>query len=232
MKKMLKYYTIAWCVMLALFNVLSFLSNDPTVTDKYTTSFWIGYGFITLTFIGQLVCAIFAMKGDDIKRAFYNVSLIKVSFSGLIASFVFGGICMIISSIEYWLGIVICSVILAINVLAVIKASAAVDAVATIDKSIKTKTEFIRSLTVDAETLISYAQSDTAKAECKKVYETVRYSDPMSNEALSTIEHDISSKFQEFASAVKANDSKTIAELANTLTILLGERNKKCKLLK
>ena len=76
------------------------------------------------------------------------------------------------------------------------------------------------------------AKSEAVKAECKKVYEAIRYSDPMSNDALASVEGQITVKFAELSEAVKADNTEKITELANEVIILVGDRNKKCKLLK
>lgn len=232
MKKVFKFYSVIWAVLLALFNVISFVSVGWAGISKYTPSFWIGYVFITLSFIGQIVCAYFALKDDDIKKTFYNLSLISTSYTGLILSFVFGGLCMIISPLPYWVGIILCAIVLSFNIIAVIKASAVVDIVSGIDDKIKSQTFFIKSLTVDAESLIARAKNETIKTECKKVYEAVRYSDPMSREELSSVEHEITIKFSRLTDAVSANDEGNVGELANEIVILLGDRNKKCRVLK
>lgn len=232
MKKVFKFYSTVWAVLLALFNVISFVSVGWAGTPKYTPSFWIGYVFITLSFIGQIVCAYFALKDSDNKKTFYNVSLISTSYTGLILSFVFGGLCMIISPLPYWVGIILCAIVLAFNIIAVVKASAVIDIVGEIDNKVETKTFFIKSLTVDAESLISRAKSENIKAECIKVYEAVRYSDPMSSAALAPVESDITIKFSKFSEAVISENSETVATLADEIIILLGDRNKKCKLLK
>lgn len=232
MKKIFKVYSIIWVILLALFNVISFVSVGWAGIPKYTPSFWIGYTFITASFIGQIVCTYFAFKDDDIKKTFYNVSLISTSYTGLILSFVFGGLCMIISPLPYWAGIILCAIVLAFNIIAVIKARTVVDIVSKIDDKVKTKTFFIKSLTVDAENLISRAKNENIKAECKKVYEAVRYSDPMSNDVLASIESDITIKFSKFSEAVISEDSETVVTFADEIIILLGDRNKKCKLLK
>ena len=87
-------------------------------------------------------------------------------------------------------------------------------------------------MTVDAESLIARAKNETIKAECKKVYEAVRYSDPMSNDALSSVESEITIKFSKLSEAVSEDNKENIAEIANEIVILLGNRNKKCRLLK
>lgn len=232
MKKEFKSYIIIWAVLLALFNVIAFVSVGWAGQVKYTASFWIGYAFITLTFIGQLACTHIAFKADNMRKMFYHIPLITASFTGLIVSFVVGGLCMLISPLPYWIGVIICVIVLAANALAVVKATVAIGEVERIDEKIKTQTFFIKSLTVDADTLLASAKSDAVRAECRKVYEAIRYSDPMSNDALSSVESAITLKFAALTEAVKADDAEKVAEIANEVVILVGDRNKKCKLLK
>ena len=227
MKKNFKFYLVAWAIVLALFNVISFV-----VPAEKTTSFWIGYIFISLTFIGQLACSYSVFKADNATKTFYNISLIKIGYIGLIASFVVGGLCMLISPLPYWGGVVVCAIVLAANILSVLKATAAVAEVERIDSKTKAQTSFIKMLTIDADTLMAQAKSDEVKAECRKVYEAIRYSDPMSNDELSSVEGQISAKFAELSSAVKADYFTNVAEIANEVVILIGDRNKKAKVLK
>ena len=232
MKQLFKKYVIIWAVLLVLFNVIAFVSPGWIGQAKYTASFWIGYIAIMIAFGGQLVCSYFAFQATDLKKMFYNMSLITVSYTGLILSFIIGGLCMFLSALPGWVGAILCAVVLAFTAIAVVKASAAIDVVSAIDEKVKAKTFFIRSLTVDAESLVAKAKSDAAKAECKKVYEAVRYSDPMTHEALASVESEITVKFAKLSEAVVADEAEAITDLATELVILIGDRNKKCKLLK
>lgn len=232
MKKTFRNYLIIWAVLLALFNVIAFVSVGWAGIEKYSPSFWIGYIFITLAFIGQLACAYYALKEDDIKKTFYNISLITTSYSGLIVSFIVGGLCMLISPLPYWIAVILCAVVLAFSVMAVIKASAAVEIVNDVDKKVKESTLFIKSLTVDAESLMSRAKNEEVKAACKKVYEAARYSDPMSNTALASVEEQISAQMEALTAAVSANDEEKILSLAGEIVALIEDRNRKCKALK
>lgn len=232
MIKRFNLYIIAWATLLALFNVIAFVSVGWAAYDKYTPSFWIGYVFITVMFIGQLICTYLAFKADTAKKLFYNISLIRTSYAGLIVSFVVGGLCMLISPLPYWVGIIVCTIVLVANVLSVVKATAAIDEVVRVDQKVNVQTFFIKSLTVDADTLMASAKSEAVKAECRKIYEAIRYSDPMSNDALASIEAQITVKFTEFSEAVKADEAEKVVELAKEVVILVADRNKKCKLLK
>lgn len=237
MKKSFKIYAICWFILLALFNVICFVTpNTAKVYEneyiKFGGAFWTGYIFITLAFIGQLICAYFALKEENRQKLFYRLPLITVSYTGLILTVVFGGICMAIPDMPNWAGAIICLVILAFNAIAVIKAFAAGEIAVNIDEKVKAKTLFAKSLTVDAEGLLTRAQTEEIKAECKKVYEAVRFSDPMSHDALSGIESQITINFAEFSNAVADNDTEAVKNLAKDIIILIGDRNKKCKLLK
>ena len=233
MRKSYKLYLIAWAAVLALFNIISFVTPSLPDQPKYTASFWIGYSLITVAFIGQLICAYIAFKAYTKKKVFYTLSLITTSYIGLIASFVFGGICMLIPALPKWIGAILCCIVLVANIVAIVKSTALIEMnIEAIDKKIKEKTFFIKSLTVDADTLVARAKSEAVKAECKKVYEAIRYSDPMSNDALASIESEIAVEFAKLTEAVKADDTDAVIASAGEVIVLVGDRNKKCKLLK
>lgn len=229
MKKRFHLYIVVWAVLLALFNVIAFVSVGWAGQEKYTSSFWIGYIFITVMFIGQLICSYMAFKADSAKKLFYNISLIRTSYIGLIVSFIVGGLCMLISPLPYWVGVIVCAIVLVANVLSVIKATAAIDEIERIDTKVKTQTFFIKSLTVDADTLMASAKSEAVKAECRKVYEAIRYSDPMSNEALAAVESQITLKFAELTEAVKSDNEEMVFNISIELLTLISHRNKMCK---
>lgn len=232
MNKKFKYYALIWAILLAVFNVICFITPDETAgMSKFGGAFWAGYIFITIAFIGQLVCAYIALKTDDKTKLFYNIPIIRVSYTGLILTLVFGALCMAISNLPNWVGIIVCLLVLAFTAIAVIKAKAAADVVENIDAKVKAKTIFVKTLTVDAENLFARATTPEAKDACKKVFEAVRYSDPMSNDALAGVESQITLKFNEFSNAM-AGGAENIAALSDELVVLIGDRNKKCKLLK
>lgn len=232
MKKIFKFYAIAWAVMFVLFQVISFVAPGWAGVEKYTPSFWTGYLFIMISFVGQLVCAYFAFKADSSGKLFYHISLIVTSYTGLLLSFVIGGLCMLISTLPYWAGIILCAIVLAFNVISVLKASLSATLARCADDRTKAQVSFLKSLTMDAETLMRRAKSDSVKEDCKKVYETVRYSDPVSCEALATVEGNISVRFSAFAKAVEEDNTQAVKEISDELVALLEDRNKKCRLLR
>ncbi|MBQ2941749.1 MAG: hypothetical protein IJD97_05895 [Clostridia bacterium] len=233
MKKTFYSYIVIWAILLALFNVIVFVSpSEAGSFSKFGGAFWSGYVFITLAFVGQLTVSFFAFKAENLEKFFYKLPLVRISYTGLVLTLIFSALCMAIPNLPNWVGIILCFIILALSAISVVKANLAGDAVAAVDEKIKTQTFFIKSLTVDANTLMAKAKTEEAKAECKKVYEAIRYSDPMSSDALSSAEASITLKFNEFSEAVENGVDEKIAELSKEVMILIEDRNKKCKLLK
>lgn len=233
MKKYFKFYGICWAIALVVFNIITFISTGNTVgISNAGAGFWVGYIFITIVFIGNLVCSFLFFKEENIDKIFLKLPIIYIAYIALIVSLIAGAIAMAIPVIPYWVGIVVDVVILAVYAIAIVQANTAADVVSEIDDRVKAQTFFIHSLTVDAQTLMSFAQSDDVKTECKKVYESIRYSDPMSNDALAEIESQIQNEFNTFDDAVKKDNTELVKNSANKIIALINKRNSKCKVLK
>lgn len=233
MKKGFQRYAAAWAVLLILFNLICFVTPAEWYGfNKFGGAFWAGYVVITLAFIGQLVCAQKAFRAENAKKFFYNLPLITVSYTGLILTLVLGGLCMAIPNVPNWLGALVGAVVLVFTAVAVIKASAAAEIVEGVDQKVAEKTAFLRMAVADAEVILATARSAEAKAECRKVYEALRYSDPMSADGLSEIEGRITVKLGELKAAVAADDAEKVKTAAEEVVSLIKERNAKCKALK
>lgn len=233
MKKYFKYYGICWAIALVVFNVITFVVANETVGLALVgSSFWCGYVFITIAFIGNLICSLIFFKEENKSKVFLNIPIINLAYSALVVSLIVGAIAMAVPVIPYWVGAIVDILVFAFYAIAIVKASVAADIVNDVEQNVKAQTFFIKSLTVDAESLIKRAKSDEMKAEAKKVYEAIRYSDPMSNTALANIENQIQNEFNAFADAVKNDDITLAKSSANEFVILINDRNKKCKLLK
>lgn len=232
MKKTFRNYLTVWAVLVALFNLIAFVAVGWSGREKYTASFRIGYLGITLMFAGQLVCARKVFREENLQKLFYRIPVFRIGYHGLIWSFVVGGACMLLSPLPYWVGTILCAIVLAVTAIAVLKADTAADLVEKTDEKVKAQTSFIRLLTVDAENLLPRAKSEEAKAACRKVYEAVRYSDPMNNDALIPVEGKISAHMDLLTKAVSEGSEETIVATAEEVVALIGDRNRKCKVLK
>ena len=230
MSRTFKVYSAIWAICFATFNIIAFAR--PTFINIFTGSFWIGYLFIDIAFAGQLCCSYIAFKDENLQKTFYNVSLILVSYIALVSMLIAGSLCMVIPFFTVWLSVVICVLVASISASIILVTCFVINVVSGIDNEIKTKTFAIKTLTADAEHLLSVAQSFELKKECEKVYENLRYSDPVSNTALSEINEQIQRQFCSFESAVNSADLELTVSIADELLVLIDKRNKQCRLLK
>lgn len=157
MKKNFKFYALIWAILLAVWCAVVFLVRPiiPGYVINYDARFWIAFVFIVAAFIGNLACAYFAFKAENLKKMFYNLPLIAVSWSALIAMLVIGCILMLIPNCPAWIAAIVCIIVLAFNAIAVIKAVWAADTVNKVDEKVKAQTSYIKNLTVDAESMPS-----------------------------------------------------------------------------
>lgn len=228
MNKNFKTYLVIWAIGLAMFNLIAFLVPGD---NRFDEGFFLGYIFITLAYILQLGVGYFTFKEENLSKVFLNIPTIKFSFGSMIITAVVSIITMI-ADLPVWLGAILCFCSFGIGAIATLIAKSAGDIVGGIDDQIKTQTFFIKALTIDMNTLVAQSPSPEVRVEVTKVYEAVRYSDPMSNAALAPSEAQITIKFNQLSQAVLANDVMSVRAFANDMLILIQDRNNKCRLLK
>lgn len=229
MKKLFHYYAVCWILLAALFNVVVFIVPK---SDALGGAFWAGYLLIMLSLVGQLLCAYVAFKEKNRQKVFYRLSLVTVSYSLTVLSAALGALCMVLPGLPSWVGIVICVLLLGVHAIAVVSAKAAADLVSGTDDAIAKQTQFIRTMTAQAKALLVNAPGDSAKASLEKVFEALRYSDPMSAPALSAVERRMSDQFAALSQAVTAHEAEAVQTAAQAMLSLIQERSQACKLAK
>lgn len=233
MKKFFRFYLLVWAALLVVYNLVVFFARPlEGFVINYDVRFWVAWGSIIAAFLGQLVCAFTAFKAENKDKLFLNISIITQGYYSLIFVGLAGSIVMLIPDCPYWVSIIVCALSLGVGIVSILSASTAAEIISDVDDKVSSQISFIKSLTVEVENLMSRQINAEIKSATKKVYEAVRYSDPMSNDAVSDIEAEISAKFSCFSNAVTNNDTDAALTFSDDLLALLSERNGKCKLSK
>ena len=140
---------------------------------------------------------------------------------------------MIIPGIPYWAGAILCAVILVFSILFVLIARSAGENEVKANRTLNAKTETMRLLADEAEALIGKAKTEDSGKIVKKVYEALRYSDPISNDVLLEYEKAISSNLKKLALCMsEGREIGEIQSIADELLALIENRNRKCKTMK
>lgn len=209
-------------IAFVLFNVIAF-----AIPTAKTATFWIAYAFSVVAFALQIAIWKFAFNGaDTLKSKFLGIPLISVAIAYLIIQIIAFAVFMALPLTASWIAIVVCALILGISAICLIGTETGREEINRVEEKVEKKVFYIKSLQVDIEMLAS-AETDTeTKAALTKLAEKIRFSDPMSSEALIELEAEITAKVK----ALKTAENKTA--IITVLDSLITERNKKAKLLK
>ena len=221
MKKGLLKYSILWLIALGLFNAITFLV--PTETDSLL--FWLGYAFISLAFVSQLVATGLVFQKDLLQKRIGSMPLTVFSFLVLILLLVAGCVLTKISAVPTWVAILVCYLIVIVQYIANLVALAGAG-----DKG--SAKGFVAELKQSTEALAQKAAGDEIKALADEVCAAVRASDPFSDAALAGVENKINDALSAFSSAVEAGDAENAKVHAKQLLTYIKERNAKCRILK
>lgn len=234
MNRNFKYFGISWLIGFIIFNTLVFVIPAAVAGGAHFehAAFWIGYILVLLAYFAQMACGYLALRGETLDKVFLRIPLLHVGHAAVVLSTVFGALFLAVPVLPAWIGGIVALLVTAWYVLAATRAVAAAENVEAVDQKVEKQTAFVHTLTGEAAALLSYAQSEQAKEAANRVYEAIRYADPMSVEALNDIEEEIFDVFTRFTNAVKSGDDAQTAALAEQITQLIGDRNQKCKYLK
>ena len=82
----------------------------------------------------------------------------------------------------------------------------------------------------DLQSKVNQMAAQCSLPEVKQFCENIRYSDPVSSEALAEIDLDLSAAVDNLQSAIVDGDNIAIRQLAQKADNVLSERNRLCKL--
>lgn len=228
MSKSFKTYLAIWFVSFAAFLVLA-LSIGGQGSALFQEPSWPIYGFAIAAFLIQLACGYVTFGSGDPQMAFLGLSVLTASSAATVLLAVVSLAFAKIPVIPLWLGICVCCAILALSAIAAIGAKASANYIDSTDTAKAQTVSTMKGLVAKASALAARAEGPEAKAITTKVYEVLRYSDPVSAPATNEVEQGIASTFEKFKLAVKDEDVAGAKVLADELCNLAAERAEICK---
>ena len=214
-------------IIMAVYNVVVFV-----IPFSRGGGFWTGYGFSMLAMFLTTGLGFYAFDRRTLRSKVYGVPFIFVVRYYIIIQLIVGLLQMILDFIPVQYMIAVNIILLGAFLIGIIIVEAGKDEIERIDKKVKEKVFYIKSLQVEVEGLVYQTSDETVKKFLKDLAETIRYSDAMSSPQLAAIENKIEAKVVVLAETIEnANGDASIA-LCNELQQLFAERNRKCKILK
>lgn len=215
-------FGLIYVILLGVFNLLVF-----TISKSRNDVFWLSYGFMTLAFVVQIVSMFMSFKSADVETAFFGIPLASFSVFYLCAELVIGALFMIFQMASFTLALVIQVLVLAVFLIIAIISLLSRDTVQQISDNVKEHVSNLKSVLVDIEMLMDGCTDPELKANLRKLSETVKYSDPISNEAVADVEQRIMRKISELRINIDDNQIADAKQSCADLERLYVERNKK-----
>lgn len=215
-------FALIYAILLGVFNLLVFL-----IFKNRTDVFWLSYAFMTLAFVVQIVSMLLAFKTADIETAFFGIPLASFSIYYLIAELVIGTLFMIFQMAGFTLALIIQLLVLAAFLIIAIISLMARDTVQQIGETIKDNVSSLKTVLVDVEMIRESCSDPDLKESLRKLSETIKYSDPMTNDSVASLEERIMRKVSELRIYVDDNQLSDAKQTCSDLERLYIERNKK-----
>jgi len=197
-----------------------------------TPVFWASFLFTLVAFpiVGAAFYIAFLIK-PDAKSKFYGFPIARIGAiygaAQLIASFLFMALGQWIPT---WLAVIVYAIGLGATALGLISAEAVLENIQTQDVQLKKDVKLMRSLQSKVNQMASLCDNPDAAAAVKQFAEEMRYSDPVSSDALTEIEADLSAAVDELQASIVDGDSNATKQLCRKAAATLAERNRLCKL--
>lgn len=226
-----RFYAIL-AIVFVLFSVIAF-----AILFRNDFTFWVSYAFSAVAILLQVYAwpKAFDFEGHDVKSKFYGFPIARVSTIYLAVQLIASLIFMVLGKAFPFVGrisAIVGVLLLGLTLIGLISVGAARDEVVRQETVKKTRTDIMKTLQVRSQTVASLCSDPEAKKALQHLAEEIRYSDPVSNDALAASEAKIAEMLDTLQSAVADGRFSEIPDLCKNTEILLEERNKLCKLTK
>lgn len=227
MKKDMIRWGIGLGVVLVLYILIAFL-----IPFAHTATFWVSFVFTLIAF-GVVAASIYIafIKNPDAKSRFYGFPIAKIGVIYGVVQLVAGLVFMALAVYApVWAAVLVYAIALGAAVIGLISAEAVAEEIHNQDAKLKKDVTLMRSLQSKLNQMAAQCDNPDAAAEVKRFAEEMRYSDPVSSEALADIEADLAAAVDELQSAAVDGDSASVKQLCRKASGILAERNRLCKL--
>ena len=214
---------IALTVVLALYILIAFL-----IPFIHTATFWVSFMFTLIAFCVVAASIYIAfVKNPDAKSRFYGFPIAKLGVIYGVVQLIAGFIFMALGVwIPVWVAVLVYAIALGSVAIGLISADAVRDEIQRQDVKLKKDVSFMRNL----QSKVCQMATQCDAPELKRFAEDIRYSDPVSSDALGDIEQELAAAVEELQAAVVDGDSESVAQLCRKASAVLSERNRLCKL--
>lgn len=213
-------------IVLAFFLMLMFVL--PFIRNNI---FWASFLFGVISIGMQFYVQPKAFEGNNAISKFYGFPIARIGLFYMAGQFVLS---LLMSALGQWVPLRIVVIIyvmaLAIAAVGLIAADTVREEIEKLDRKLADNTSFMRNLRSKVGMILSQCEMEDVRNEIERFAESLRFSDPISNEAIRGIEQDLFSCVEDLQKEIINNDAKVALLLCRRADTILAERNQQCKL--
>lgn len=215
---------IIYAIIFGIYNLFVFM----VFTEEHNNIFWISYFFMLLIYAIHIACVFSIITHAGVRTVFFGIPLLSFSIFFVGAEFFVSLVFMIFrESAGVKLTIFIQTLLLAAFLVVSIVSIMSRDVALHVDKKIKDNVQFINTIKVDVDMMLERSTDPEVKTALKKLSETIRYSDPMSNGTVAMQEQMILQGMADMRTVFDEGNMPQVLEYAKKIELLFVERNKK-----
>ena len=185
-KNKLRFY-VAIAIIFVVLTVIAF-----ALPLAKTATFWISYIFAVIALAVQIYAYPKAFEGESVKSKFYGFPIARITTIYLIAQLVLSLICMLAGKwVPVWIPLILSVVMLGAAAVGFIAAEGMRDEVERQDVVHKANVGTMRALQSKAVFITNQCEDASTKKALDAFAEALRFSDPVSSDALADIEENL-----------------------------------------
>lgn len=214
-------------ILFIVFTVLAFAI--PFVKNGV---FWLAYVFTAVAILAQgYIFHIAFDKGEPIKSKLYGFPIARFGVIYLVVQLIAGFAFMALAKFApIWICLIVFVLILAAAAVGLIGADVVREEIEQQDAKLVKDVTTMRALQSKAAFIAGQCSDDDTKVALEKLADTLRYSDPVSNDATVDVEATLTAYLDELQTAVMEGDCESARALCTKAEVTLAERNRLCKL--
>ena len=226
-----KKFVAIGAILFLMYNVVLFAIAG---FSGHEAAFWISYAFVIVAFaMAALTAGYLGKSGRVLCDWLFGFPIIRHCVIYVTAATLISILFMILEYDVGWvLPTIIQVVLLGLYAVLMLTCFISKDAIEEVGQRAVKKTQYMALLRADAEMLFQKCSDPELKVKCKKLAEDIRFSDPMSVEALEYLERELQQTLMECGKAMDEGNYVLAGELCHKASLQLSERNMKCKILK
>ncbi len=219
---------LIYFVLFVAYNLIVFM-----IFTNFNSVFWISYGFMLAAFLLHISCVFLICKNVSVRAVFFGIPLFSFSIY-FVGAECFSSIVFMIfkdrASVKA--AILIQALLLCVFIVVAVVSIMTRDTVQNVDKKIKDNVNFIKGMNIDVEMLIQRSTNADMTESLKKLSETIKYSDPITNPMVAVQEQMIMQYMAELKNTFDSGDMVQVKALCAKIEMLFIERNKKLMIAK